>query len=114
MTKFVKEQLMKVHTPLPEWDDSTTQLIIRKGQAVVSQDIQVGMECKIQVEDYVIHPSESFTLAANWNGGTNPPEHILNCRVIQLMGKMVKVDAVGEMTGLRWEGWLPRKCFKFI
>ena len=66
--------------------------------------------------DYIVHPNENFTLAANWNKGIVPKSKQLKAMITQIMGKMIKVDAVGEddenniYVGL----WLPMGGIKVV
>ena len=114
MNKFIKEQLKKTRVELPDWDDNTTQLIITRGDISTTSDIVINGVYTIKVENYILNPPPTFTLAENWNGGTNPPEEKLNATIIQIMGKMIKVKSSGVTTGIAWEGWLPRKGFTII
>ena len=66
----------------------------------------------VQIEKYIINQPVNFSLAENWNCGTVPPEEILEIEIIQVLGKMIKVNAVGKCTRIEWQGWLPVKGFK--
>lgn len=113
MNKFIKEQLQKVQIPMPVWSDDSRTIVINKGGFVSQEEeIIVGKTYKMILEDYIVNPPPSFTLASNWNGGTSPPEKNITGIVIQTMGKMIKVNSVGDTTGIKWEGWLPRKGFR--
>lgn len=116
MNKFIKKELNKVNVALPPWDDNTTTLVIHPGgrKVVVTDEFVVGNNLKLHLENYLVHPYEGFTLAENWNGGTNPPESVINATIIQIMGKMIKVDCVGETSGTHWIGWLPKKGIKVV
>lgn len=119
MNKFIKEQLDKCKIVLPEYDDTTVQLFIPKNSKHIEikneeLDIVVGMCYTIEVEHYIIAPYEGFTLHQNWNKGVVPTDSLMNCEVTQIMGKMVKVNAIGVHDGKSWEGWLPRKSIKSI
>lgn len=110
MNKIIAEQLDKCNI---SYDDTTTEIFIPSTSVVVDELI-VNHYYKIQVESYIVNPPETFTLAANWNNGTSPKDYILNCEILQVMGKMVKVNSVGVGSNNVWEGWLPRKSFKII
>jgi hypothetical protein len=103
---------------LPEWDDSTTCLVIKKGSIKKELKFEFGNYYQIQISDSIVNPTQESTLAKNWNGNTNPPSHIFNCVVQQLMGKMVKVDGVAVVDGIatdtRWNGWLPINLVKIL
>ena len=38
----------------------------------------------------------------------------MNCEIVQIMGKMIKVNAVGVDTSNTWSGWLPRKSMHIL
>lgn len=111
MNKFIKEQLLKINLPMTAWNDDTKKIIISKQSAKVKQqsDFEVGKIYNIEVENYILNPPPTFTLAANWNGGTNPPEKEMAAEVLQIAGKMLKFNCKGKITGETWVGWLPRK-----
>lgn len=118
MNKFVKKELEKLGDLLPYWDDNTTHLVILNRSGVAYRDkeytIKKGNRFTIKVENYIINQPPNFSLAENWNGGTTPPEEILDVEVVQTMGKMTKVLATGKCTKIKWEGWLPNKSFKIV
>lgn len=49
----------------------------------------------IKLAPYIVHPSDNFTLASNWNKGIVPKSEYLKCTITQIMGKMLKVDGTG-------------------
>lgn len=112
MNKFVKKELEKVNDLLPNWDDSTLNIIIPKEGMIINNLISVGKKFTIKIENYIINQPPNFDLAENWNGGTVPPEEILDVEILQTLGKMTKVKAIGRCTRISWEGWLPNKSFK--
>ena len=63
---------------------------------------------------------KGFTLHDNWNKGIPPKHNFLKVEVLQIMGKMIKVNSIGydyinqRDTSDLWEGWLPRKAIKII
>lgn len=114
MNKFIKQELQKVNIPLPKWDDTTTQIVIYRDKHQAADELVIGGSYQFYIEDYVVHPSGTFTLAANWNNGTNPPETAVKGTVVQTMGKMVKIDCIGETTHEKWCGWIPKKCLRVL
>ena len=38
----------------------------------------------------------------------------MNCEILQIMGKMIKVNAIGIGTNNTWLGWLPRKSMHIL
>ena len=73
-----------------------------------------------ELADYIIHPSENFTLASNWNKGVVPKSKTIKAMVSQMLGKMIKVDAVGLSEGGADSGdvymglWLPQGGIKIL
>ena len=121
MNRVVEEQLNKVQVAkLPPYDENTLRLIIPKVDGIVNTDLVENKCYLIQVEDYIVNPYDGFTLHDNWNKGI-PPKHLfLKVEIIQIMGKMVKVNSIGYDFANKcdipdsWEGWLPRKAIKII
>lgn len=121
MNEYIKAQLKLCSVAqIPEFDDSTTVINIPKGKRLSISDVAVGDYYLIELEDYIINPPPNFDLHINWNNNIKPVDKYLNCEIIQVMGKMIKVSGVGfnylynETTDHIWEGWLPRKSFKII
>lgn len=115
MNKFTYRELKKVEHLIPTaWDENTTHLIIPNVNGLINETINVGAKFTIKIENYIINQPPNFTLSENWNGGTFPPEEVLYVEIIQTMGQMTKVRAIGKCTRIPWEGWLPNKSFKKI
>ena len=116
MNKFIKEQLQKCKVAnIPEFDDSSTCISISVGtKSGSSVEFQQGMEYDIEVENYIIHPYSGFTLHDNWNKGMVPTDKQMHILVVNEMGKMICVQAVGLNDNKAWGGWLPKKSCKII
>lgn len=115
LNKFIKKELEKCRIKLPEYNDDTTYLFIPRNEDVKNlEELKINHFYLFEVADYIINEPPTFTLSANWNGGTYPPEKRLNCEVLEFVGKMVKVLSEGETTHIRWEGYLPRKSIKVV
>lgn len=120
MNKFVQEELKKCRVAqLPPYDEFTRQLHIPKANSS-EQFLQVNKCFLIQLEPYILNPPEGFTLHDNWNQGRKPPREFLKVEVAQVMGKMVRVNALGfdystqTDTDEIWEGWLPKKSIRIL
>lgn len=111
MNKFIKQQLNKCKTLLPDWDDSTTELVISNNTKSIST--QPG-NLHIIIQNYIINEPDNFTLSSNWNNGTTPPEPEMVVDIINIIGKMHKVKGFGITTNKSWEGWLPQKGYKIL
>lgn len=118
---LIKKQIEKcVRCSVPPIDEDTTSVFIPKNSIKEKLGFKKDGFYLIEIEDYVINPPPGFSLAQNWNGGTNPPNKHMNVCCIQLMGKMVKVDGVafdvnqGVPLDKVWCGWLPTAATKIL
>lgn len=109
MNKFIKDQLNKINVPLPEFNDYTNHIVIKKQGAKQNDNLNIGEVYNIKIENYIVNEPPNFSLSSNWNFGTVPPEVNLQAQVLQVMGNMLKFKCKGITTGIEWEGWLPRK-----
>ena len=116
MNKFIKEQLLKCKVAnIPEFDENTVEIFIEKNDnKLTSIDFKQGFEFDIEVEDYIIHPYQGFTLHDNWNKGIIPTDKQMHILVTNDMGKMMCVKAIGLNDNKAWGGWLPKKSCKII
>ena len=114
MNKFVSAQLKKIVIPRIYIDNNPNKIIFKKQGANIDTDFIVFNTYNILVEDYILNPPPGFTLADNWNFGTNPPEKELTAKVLQIAGKMIKFDCIGKTTNINWVGWLPKKSIKIV
>lgn len=112
MNPFIKKQLQKCRTPLPEWDDSTTQLVIPL-HTTYTENSQKS-EVMINIQQYIINEPPNFTLSHDWNNDTVPPETQMKVKYVSTRGKMTKVSGRGITTNIPWEGWLPNKSFEVL
>ena len=119
MNKYIKRELEKCKVAqIPEFDESTTQLLIsRTGKGIITQvtgELYQGQKYLIQVENYIVNPFPGFDLHDNWNNGIIPTDKQMEIKVDQIMGKMIKVSAIGYSDRKPWNGWLPRKSIHII
>lgn len=121
MNPIIEKQLRRVKiADLPEYDENTTHLLIKKKGTPVGMSFQEGHYYLIELEDYIIHPSPTFTLHTNWNKGVIPTEKCYKCFCIKVIGKMVQIQGVGfdyenrEDLNVEWDGWLPVKSVKIL
>ena len=121
MNKVVEEQLKKVKVAnLPPYNEDTLHLVIPKSNTEVKSDLVVGNCYLLQLEDYIVKPFDGFSLHDNWNKGIPPKHNFVKAEIVQIMGKMVKINSIGydfmskvDTTDV-WEGWVPRKSFKIL
>ena len=120
MTRFAEEQLHKcknVHFP----EEIEQECIVAKrGVRDIKTDFEVGHTYLIKLATYILHPSENFTLADNWNSGIIPESEYMQATVIRIMGKMICFNSVGIKDGKEVEGenysnlWLPRAGIQIV
>lgn len=113
MNKLIKDELDKIKNILPPYDENTLELYIPKKKENNSY-LEEGVKAKIKIASYIINPYDSFTLADNWNNGTKPDDEILNVEVLQVMGKMIRVNSSGDSTKTVWSGWLPKGAIEIL
>lgn len=112
MNKLIKKQLEKCKVAaIPTYDDNTIHIIIPKTAASNEASFIPNKYYLIEINNAVLYDN---VLAANWNNNLFPPENQMNVCVIQLLGKMVKLDCVGANNNKAWAGWLPIKEIKII
>ena len=122
MNLIIEEQLKKCKVAkIPQFDETTTHLIIPKQEGAIScSTFQINEEYIIKLESYILNPPEGFTLHTNWNNNIPPKSEVLYCKIIQVMGKMIKIHGMGynystkQTTDYNWEGWLPIKSVKVL
>lgn len=121
MNPIIKDQLERCKVAqLPAYSDNDTLICIPKGAGVEVSPYQVHRCYLMELDDYITHPSEDFTLAANWNKGSVPQSTYYLAEISQVVGKMVKITGRGydivtnQPTLDIWEGWLPQKGIKLI
>ena len=121
MNPIIKDQLERCKVAqLPAYSDEDTLICIPKGAGVEVSPYQVHKCYLMELADWIIHPSDDFTLAANWNKGSVPKSSYYLAEISQVMGKMVKITGRGydittnQPTLDMWEGWLPQKGIKLI
>lgn len=121
MNSIIKDQLQKCKCPnIPEFTDSTTDILIAKSNVPLDNPILVGNKYLIKFEDYIVHPYEGFTLHKDWNNNVAPSSIFMTVEVIKIMGKMIKIEGQNYdddckcNTSGSWSGWVPMKSIKLI
>lgn len=94
-----------------EVTDDADEYIIQKEDKIIPQ---VGHCYSVEVESYIVHPFEGFTLHDNWNNGIAPTDIRMNMEVLQILGKMIQVHCIGQTDRKLWDGWLPIKSVRIF
>lgn len=125
MNQLIFNELNNIKTTvLPEYDLNTTRIHIVKQTKtnIANKDerLIIGKSYIILIADYIINEPDNFTLSANWNKGTKPPNVYMNIYVTNIIGKMIQVngysyDIINNINlADSWQGWLPEKAIKII
>ena len=118
MNKFIEDELKKCKVAHIEKVSETEYSVTKQKEA--SDIIKLNSYYIIELEDYIIHPNENFTLAENWNKGVVPKSKLLKVMITQIFGKMIKVDAVGvgsdfnDLSDAYMGLWLPLGGVKIL
>lgn len=119
MNNIIKKQLQNLKKcQLPPYNEEDTEIFIPKNSIKKELGLSLNHCYQIEIADYVLNPPPDYSLAQNWNGNTKPPAKVMNVCIIQLMGKMIKVDGIGFDDNTQsplpcsWGGWLPREAIK--
>ena len=121
MNKIVKEQLRKCKVAeIPNFDDNTTHMLIKKKSVGNGVAIKVGKCYLIELADYLIHAHDGFDFHVNWNNNLVPPCKYYKCECINIMGKFMKINGAGydyntntDLSSV-WSGWLPLEGVKIL
>ena len=121
MNNIVKEQLQLCRVAdIPPFTDDTTQIIIRRKSDSAGVSVKEGGCYLIELEDYILHPNDSFDFHRNWNNNNIPSCKHYKCECIKLMGKFMKVTGAGYDyssnmdLSVVWSGWLPLDGIKIL
>ena len=119
MNKIIKEQLNKCAVAkIPDFTEDDLTITIPKYTETSRLDFQENGTYLIELEDYLLHPSDTFTLHKEWNNGVIPKSKFLKAKVIRMHGRMIQFDAVdtnyeGDAVGDHYPSlWLPFKSIK--
>lgn len=114
MNSVIKQQLSLCKVAdVPSFDDTTTELIIKKKSVKNGVSVAEGHCYLIELEDYILHPNDNFNLHKNWNNNIVPTYKTYKCECIKIMGKFIKIYGVGYNSETHvdtsdiWSGWLP-------
>ena len=121
MNKYIEQALKSVKIcDVPEFSESDTKIVIPKKAVYTTSQMQVGTCYILELEDYLLRPSNTFNYHNDWNGGLIPTHKWYKCECINKVGNNIKISGVGynresnEDTMDMWEGWLPLKSIKVI
>ena len=92
ITKIAQEELNKVKPHLEKIDEYHYK--ISKSEPIII-DLVIGCIYVICLEDYIINPTDNFTLSSNWNAGVVPKSKYMMAQLMQRMGKMLQFDGIG-------------------
>lgn len=119
MNDIIKNELEKIRVPMSNYDDSTEFISIPRFQKI---GLCLGKSYVIKVPDYIVHEPNGFALSANWNKGITPKTNYMKVTVLEKLGIMIKLDAIGmdnntmeDVVGEEYKGlWLPEESIEII
>lgn len=119
MNNIIKKQLDQITATNIEFNDDTTEIFIPKTTSYNLKSLKKDSVYLIELNDSLLNPSSSSTLASNWNAGRVPKYKHYNAEVNSVMNKMVQVTAVPIINGEaiykeQFYGWLPFDQIKVI
>ena len=120
MQRFIKEQLLSCQNAnIPDFDDNTTTIIVPMmghNEVEVEEvtekekppiDVEVGKRYIFEVDDKLVHDCLWYKEIHNkWNSGLGPKEPVIGATVLEIKGRMIKVESV-DRYNYTWTGWLP-------
>jgi hypothetical protein len=73
----------------------------------------------IEIEDFLLNPSQNLVLVNNWNAGQYPTHKRYKVEVLKKMNNMLKFNGIPiendtEIFNESFYGWLPDDGFKII
>ena len=115
MNKIIRDQLNRVTTTKIEYNENDTYIFIPKTIRILNSSLEKGRYYIISLFDSILYPSESSTLASNWNKGYIPKHRIYTVEILDNIAGMVHIDGVAndELTD-NFYGWLPYDGFEVI
>ena len=106
---------------IPPFSDDDKEIVIPMGDRnMFLPHLELNHYYIVELEQYVLTPTDNFTLHINWNKGIIPQDKYMKCLVEQFLGKLVRITGVGydyqNKTDKRtsWQGWLPVEAVKII
>lgn len=121
MNPIIEKQLKKCTIAnIPPYDEKSLKLIITKKTTQNNQLCIPGHYYDIELSNYILNPPSECNLHVNWNKNIKPNSKIYRCEVLQIMGKMVKINGVGIDPTTQmdnndsWMGWLPLDEIKVL
>lgn len=116
MNPFIQKALNMTSVPY-SYQDETTIIFDKQGKL----EPIIGHYYIVKFENYIIHPYEGFTLHDNYNNGIVPKCEYMEIELLEVMGKLYKINGVGydpetglELLNERWTGYVPEKGIKFL
>ena len=121
LNPIIEKQLKKcVVANIPAYTADTTNLIITRKTTQNNQICIPNHYYDIELSDYILNPPSDCSIHINWNRNILPKSKIYRCEILQVMGKMVKINGIGvdPITQIdnndSWMGWLPLEEIKIL
>lgn len=111
INKLIQKELKKVVVAnISNYNEDKNQIIIPRFNQVLMKENEYYL---IKLDDELLNPNSSSTLATNWNQGRVPTSKYMKIDVMRVMGKMVNINGLGydyinkQDKNEVWSGWLP-------
>ncbi len=121
MNPIIEKQLKRCKVAnIPPYTEDTLEFKITKKVVQNNQTCIPNHYYDVELSDYVLDPPPDCSLHINWNKNVLPKSKIYRCEVLQVMGKMVKINGIGldPITQMdnndSWMGWLPLEEIKVL
>ena len=111
MNKILKKQLEILTKKYPfetdgvegEVSDDFSQIVFKKGDKEVSNDI------KVIFESYFVTGFPGFDFHDKWNNGVAPFDKVMYGKILKETEKMYYLELHTETNEKQWTGWCPKK-----
>lgn len=117
---YIKEQLEKCEVAdIPSLKEDPLNISIPKKSK--NKRFQLNKCYIIELDDYLINPNSMVSFHINWNQSRVPKSKYLKVCIIQIMGKMIKIDGLGynievdcDLNDIYNDMWLPSQDVRII
>ena len=81
---------------IPPFSEDDKEIVIPMGDRnMFLPHLELNHYYIVELEQYVLTPTDNFTLHTNWNKGIIPQDNYMKCLVEQFLGKLVRITGVG-------------------
>lgn len=135
MNRVIKDQLDMLKSlefqvdgkPSKDFPETFSKVVFFKSNSKLDSlkddnSLSIGKSYLIEFANYIINEPENFDLSKKWNNGIKPKSSIAKIKVLDIKGKMIKVNALGYdlkrnieiLDDLCSSLWVPMKAIRII